>query len=164
MKVYFLNIIDSLQAIIEEPTTTAEDIKEMARIIGVGGLRTGNTYNNNTFNILISTGNIDLFDDSTVQKIMELNRLQNNQLDVAEGNRNIYFSLHNDYLKDYIDILETNQTLHNEIWKNVNAQKHAPIFVNLVGVHRHTVTRYIELTKEVVSSTEELIDILRDQK
>jgi len=160
----FLKGIDSLLAIIESHTTTAEDIKEIGRTFGLGGLRTQNTYNNNTFNILISTGNIDLFDDVIIQKIMELNRLQNDQLGVAEGNRNIYFNLYNNYISNYVIVLTENESLNNELWNKVDAQKQAPIFLNIIATQRHSVTRYIELTKEVISRTEELMDVLRAQE
>ena len=38
-----------------------------------------NTYNTNTFNLLISSGNIDLLDKQLREDIMELNRLQKYQ-------------------------------------------------------------------------------------
>ena len=41
------------------------------------GIRVTNIYNTNSFNLLISNGNIDLLDKSLRTKIMELNRLQN---------------------------------------------------------------------------------------
>jgi hypothetical protein len=158
----FLKRIDSLKAIIANPNTTVGDIKTMGKNVGVGGLRTLNTYNNNTFNILISSGNIDLFDENVIQKIMELNRLQNVETGVANGNRESYFSIYTNYLQRYVNSrFETSEAINNEIWDNIDSKEHASIYINAINVQRHSVTRYIELTKNVLTTTEELIKILK---
>lgn len=161
----FLNHSDSLIAIIKKPTTTVEDIKNMARTSGLIGLRTMNTYNTNTLNILTSTGNIDLFDDVIIQEIMELNRLQEFEIGVSNGNRDSYFGHYNSYNENYVgggDKL--NQTLAEQLWGNVDAVKHAPLYINALTINNHAVSRYIELTKDVLEKTEELLDILNAQK
>jgi len=161
-EVRFLNRIDSLITIIANPSTTVNDIKTLGKNSGVGGLRTLNTYNNNTFNILISTGNIDLFDEDVIQKIMELNRLQNVVTGVANGNRESYFSIYTNYLQRYVNSrYELIEAIRNEIWSNVDAEEHASIYINAINTQRHSVTRYIELTKDVLIKTEELIKTLK---
>jgi len=158
----FLKRIDSLKVIIADETTTVNDIKSMGKKLGVSGLRTLNTYNNNTFNILISSGNIDLFDEDVIQKIMQLNRLQNFQTDVANGNRESYFSLYSNYLQRYLgNYNEVNEAINNEVWDNVDAMEHACIYINAINIQRHSVTRYIELSNDVLIKTEELIKTLK---
>ena len=158
----FLKHIDSLKSIISEPTTTIDDIKMMGQNIGISGLRTLNTYNNNTYNILISSGNIDLFEEHVIQQIMELNRLQNTEIGVNEGNKRAYFSIYTNYLQKY-NRFEENETIKNEIWKNVNAIEHASIYVSAINTQRHSVTRYIEVTKDVLEKTEELLKTLKSR-
>ena len=155
-----LKLIDSLKSIISDPTTTANDIKMMGQNIGIGGLRTLNTYNNNTYNILISSGNIDLFEEHVIQQIMELNRLQNVEIGVTEGNTRSYFSIYSSYSQKY-NRFEENEAIKNEIWKNVNSIEHASIYVSAINLQGHSVTRYIELTKDVLKQTEELLKTLK---
>ena len=156
----FLKHIDSLKSIISDPTTTVNDIKMMGQNGGIWGLRTLNTYNNNTYRILIASGNIDLFEAQVIQQIMELNRLQNAEIGVTEGNKEAYFSIYTNYLEKY-NRFEENEAIKNEIWKNINAIEHASIYVSAINTQRHSVTRYIELTKDVLKITEELLKTLK---
>ncbi|WP_062052677.1 DUF6090 family protein [Sediminicola sp. YIK13] len=65
---YYTLGIDSIITYIESPLTTLLDIKNLAKNKPLTGLRTINQYNVNTFNILVSTGDISLFEDALVQK------------------------------------------------------------------------------------------------
>ena len=156
----FLTHIDSLKSIISDPTTTVNDIKMMGQNEGVTGLRTLNTYNNNTYRILIASGNIDLFEAQVIQQIMELNRLQNAEIGVTEGNRGAYFSIYTNYAGKYNSFGE-NEAIKKEVWKNINAIEHAAIYVSAINTQRHSVTRYLDLSKEVLKKTEELLQTLR---
>lgn len=158
---YFLKNVDSIIEIIERPNTTAEDLKRLAKSRPLTGLRIVNRYNVNTFNILISTGDIRLFEDDLVQKIMELNRLQNFEILVSEGNSNSYFNMYNSYLKEYVASTRTNSSLTDAIWDQRNALDHAPIYINTINIQKHCITRYIELSEEVVQKTEALLDLLK---
>jgi len=160
----YLKKLDSIVGIIEHPATTVNSIKELGKNVGIGGLRITNNYNTSTFNILISSGNIDLFEDHVIQKIMELNALQNFQLEVTSGNHETFFDLYNRYREKYLLSPDaSSETLNNELWDRVDAFEHAPIFINAIKVKEHAITRYISLTEEVVDKTEELIQILEDQ-
>ena len=134
----------------------------MGQTAGLIGLRTMNAYNTNTLNIITSTGKIDLFEDAIIQKIMELNRLQTYEIGVSSGNRDSYFSMYNSYEENYTFNDYGNSTIDNELWANVNAIKHASIYINCLNVHNHAVKRYIGLTKEIVAKTEELLNVLND--
>ncbi len=160
----FVKHSDSLLAVIKEPTTKAKDVKNMAQISGLIGLRTMNTYNTNTLNILTSTGNIDLFEDFIIQEIMELNRLQAFEIGVSNGNRNSYFSLYSSYKENYVLGEDINQALAEQLWGNVDPVKLAPHYINALLVNNHAINRYLGLTKEVLAKTEELLDILNAQK
>lgn len=160
----FLRHSDSLIAIINKPVTRVEDVKNMGRYAGLIGLRTMNTYNTNTLNILTSTGNIDLFEDFIIQEIMELTRLQSYEMGVSDGNRDSYFSQYNSYNENYTEDNDINKTLAEQLWENVDAVKHAPLYINALRSNNHAVTRYIILTKEVLAKTEDLLNILNAQK
>ena len=157
----YLKRIDSITEFVEKPTTTLEDIKLLGKNNGIMGLRTLNRYNVNTFNILVSTGNISLFEEELIQKIMELNRLQNFEINISEGNRDSYFSMYNSYLQKYIRTGRLNKNLINEIWNNVSAIEHASIYINTIQIQEHNINRYIELSQNVIVKTEELLEILK---
>ena len=158
----FLKLNDSLRVIFAKPTTTVNDIKQIGKKIGIKGLRTLNTYNDNTFKNLISSGNIDLFEQDLIQKIMNLNRSQNVEIEVSNGNRESYFRIYNNYLLRYIGRSgDINKTIKTELWKNVDATEFASIYINATNVNHHAVLRYIELTEDVLLNTKELIEILK---
>ena len=56
--------------------TTSEEFISLFKNKFGNGIRVINTYNTNSFNLLISSGNIDLLDKQFRESIMELNRLQ----------------------------------------------------------------------------------------
>lgn len=160
----FLQQSDSLVAFINNPETDVFDIKAYAKVKGLGGLRTLNSYNTNTYTLLVSTGNIDLFNDSIIQEIMELNRLQKLEIEISNGNTDIYFNELNSYHHYYVR--HANMQNHNmldEIWKDIDAVKHAPAFINTALVQNHAITRYVNLTKEVLIKTENLLNTLKSQ-
>ncbi len=157
---YQLRHLDSVLTFIQHPNTTAEDIKQLGKNDGLAGLRTINTYNDNTFNILKSTGNIALFNDTIIQTIMELNRLQFAAKGVADGNRSSYFNLYGSYSKLYVSEIEGNRSLEDDLWVQVDAQKHASLFISATRSRRHSISRFIELTNEVIAKTEELLGML----
>ena len=159
--IYFLKRIDSIIEFVTNPNTTLEDIKVLAKNKPITGLRTVNRYNVNTFNILVSTGDISLFEDALIQKIMELNRLQNFEIDISEGNRASYFEMYNSYLKQYIAANRSNKSVINEIWDNKSAVEHAPLYINTIQIQKHSIDRYIELTQIVIVKTEELLELLK---
>jgi hypothetical protein len=161
VNVSYLKHIDSITKFVENPTTTLEDIKLLGKSKGITGLRTLNRYNVNTFNILVSTGDISLFEENLIQKIMELNGLQNFEINISEGNRNSYFEMYNSYLQKYISADRLNNTLTNEIWDNISAIEHASMYVNTIQIQKHNINRYIELSQNVLVKTEELLEIMQ---
>ncbi|WP_332913849.1 hypothetical protein [Algoriphagus boritolerans] len=69
------------------------------------GLRVMNTYNDNTFNILISSGNIDLFSNEFTNDLMELSRLQKAEKNVSELNSVYFLEIQNTYQSEYYNPL-----------------------------------------------------------
>lgn len=115
------------------------------------GLRVVNSYNANTFNILISSGNIDLFSNDFTNELMELNRLQLAEKSVTELNKSLYFETYNNYNSLYIGLNTSfsNDKLEEILWKNQDGRKIIPIYINLLEQQRHTIIRYIEMTEGV---------------
>ncbi|MDT0557836.1 DUF6090 family protein [Ichthyenterobacterium sp. W332] len=119
------------------------------------GLRVNNTYNVNTFNILISSGNIDLFSNEFTNKLMELNRLQLAEIKVSEGNSASFFNGVANFREQFIDNRGLkNEALLESITSNYDHKKYISKYYNLLAAQEHTINRYIELTTRVKLQTE----------
>lgn len=126
------------------------------------GIRVTNVYNTNSFNLLISSGEIDLFDKDLREELMELNRLQTFEKTVQDGNKRL--------LLNYIENLGSkypiygspldNDTTTQLIWKNVNVDNLPRDIVNYLRQERYTIFRYTELTETVLQQTELVLNLL----
>ena len=126
------------------------------------GLRVINNYNDNTFGILISSGNIDLFSNNLTNELMELNRLQKSEKSVSEGNKNYFFETLNTYQsKYYLPNQINNRFLDTYLWKDKNLQDVITQFINMKQQQLHTVNRFIELTTLVLKKTEMILQELK---
>ena len=157
---------DSIIDFINQPGTGPKEIVFLAINQGIPGLRTMNTYNTNTFDLLISSGNIDLFSNSLTNQLMELNRLQNYEIGVSNGNRTSYFDIANKYREKFLanNSIENKELIEFAL-ENVNLVEHTPLFINMTNIRKHSVERYISITEEVKTKTEQLLQSLKiDQK
>ena len=126
------------------------------------GIRVTNVYNTNSFNLLISSGKIDLFDKDLRKELMELNRLQTFEKITQNGNK--------DLLLDYMQNLGNKypvignplnkNTTHQLLWKNVKVNDLPKDIVNHLNQERYTISRYIELTENVLQQTELVLNLL----
>jgi hypothetical protein len=124
-----------------------------------------NTYNTNTFNLLISSGNIDLLDKQLREDIMELNRLQKYQKEITTSNRDYFFSF-----MERISIKYPNsdnpfnpEGINELLWKGVNLDELPRDVTSYLGQRGYTIHRYIELTQNVLSKTEKILKQLKNQ-
>ncbi|OZV68055.1 DUF6090 family protein [Winogradskyella aurantia] len=125
------------------------------------GIRVINTYNTNTFNILTSSGNIDLFSNAFNNSLMELNRVQNAELEVSKLNSSFYLQLLSNLSTQY----PTDQThLYRAIIRktagNLDPNKFAVMYFNLLDHQRHTINRYLELSQIVMQHIQEMLQKL----
>ncbi|SEF84840.1 DUF6090 family protein [Algoriphagus boritolerans] len=129
------------------------------------GLRVMNTYNDNTFNILISSGNIDLFSNEFTNDLMELSRLQKAEKNVSELNSVYFLEIQNTYQSEYYNPLHLkNPQLKNILWENKKAKHAISQFINMKQQQLHTVNRYLELTTIVLKKSEEILEQLKNSK
>jgi len=126
------------------------------------GIRVINVYNTNSFNLLISSGKIDLFDKNLRKELMELNRLQTFEKTVQDGNRDLLMNLGLNLGSKYPNFENTlikNKT-HPLLWKNVKVNDLPKDFVNYLQQERYTISRYLELTDNVLQQTELVLNLL----
>ena len=126
------------------------------------GIRVTNVYNTNSFNLLISSGKIDLFDKDLRKELMELNRLQSFEKITQNGNKDLLLdymlNLGNKY--PVIGNPFNKNTTHQLLWKNVKVNDLPKDIVNHLNQERYTISRYIELTNNVLQQTELVLNLL----
>tara|TARA_R110001632_G_scaffold232735_1_gene374416 strand:- start:6658 stop:7398 length:741 start_codon:yes stop_codon:yes gene_type:complete len=159
-----LKDIDSVKTYLD---TTSIGMKELYLLLSTSdrrfGLRVLNTYNINTFNILISSGNIDLFSNYFTNELMELNRLQLAEKRVSEGNSNHFFESLTTMRNQYVDVDRLkNERLKKELTKNDDSNRYISLFINALLNQNHTVSRYLELTEKVNTKTKEVLQELEN--
>ena len=154
--------IDSALNFINNSTPNIDTIYHYIKKSTNSGLRVINNYNDNTFGILISSGNIDLFSNNFTNQLMELNRLQKSEKVVSDGNKNYFFETLNTYQSKYYLPNQINKSfLDTFLWKDKNVQDVITQFINMKQQQLHTVNRFIELTSLVLKKTEMILQELK---
>lgn len=157
--------IKKLIAVNKQPISTI--VKQIARSEYGFGLRVLVNFNNNTFNLLISSGAINLFSDQFVSDLMELNRLQLYEQEIAKGNQGFYF----DMVQAYIQNLPSgglssfvSESSLNQIWNQVDEEKLTVPYLNLLNFEDFALERQILLKTEIAERTNDLIISSKKEK
>lgn len=161
----FKQNIDSTITFINNATPNLDTIVFHIKNNFSQGLRVTNNYNDNTFNILISSGNIDLFSNEFTNDLMELNRLQKSEKSVSNGNReNFFLTLNNFRSKYYNPYYLNNPFLRDILWEDKDVKDCISLFINMKEQQQHTVNRYIELTTIVLKKSETILEQLKNNE
>jgi hypothetical protein len=126
------------------------------------GVRVTNVYNTNSFNLLISSGNIDLLDKNIRTELMELNRLQGFEQAVQNGNKDYLFKYMENIGLKYPNALGQSKSdvMYQSLWENINTEDLPRDLTNFLNQESYTISRYIKLTEEVLKQTEIVLKIL----
>ncbi len=161
--------IDSSLTFINNATPNLDAIVKHVQNEFNTGLRVINNYNDNTFGILISSGNIDLFSNKFTNELMELNRLQKSENSVSDGNKNYFFETLNMYQSKYYNPnsssnheLSNNEFLGTILWQDKNTNDLISQYLNMKLQQAHTINRYIELTDLVLKKSEDILNQLKN--
>jgi len=121
-------------------------------------LNTRFQYNRNTFNTLIATGNIDLFDEDLNEMLMTLISLQ----DLERENSNYYSEVYSTKISRYSDNFPVsghqNSNIVNLIWTHINEQNFASNFISLTDIKGYSHYRFITAIENVKEKTTLLIE------
>jgi hypothetical protein len=130
-----------------------------------GIMRFTNTYNTNSFNLLISSGNIDLLDKELREEIMELNRLQNFVSVVTIHNRDYFFKIVENLDIKYPSTANpfNTKTTNDLLWKGVNVDALPRDLTTYLGQFDYTINRYVQLTESVILQTEKVLHLLHQE-
>ena len=94
---------------------------------------------------------------------MELNRLQTFEKTVQNGNKSLLLDFMQNMGSKYPQYGSplSNNTTHQLLWKNVKVNDLPRDLVNYLGQERYTISRYLELTDDVLQQTELVLNLLQ---
>jgi len=113
-------------------------------------LNTRFQYHRNTFNTLVASGNIDLFDQEFNEKLQALISMQDQERENSNYYLNVYSSKVSRFSDDYPVSGRQNSNMINSIWADVDERKLASAFISLTdikGFAHYTFTQQIEKIK-----------------
>ncbi|MDT0559603.1 DUF6090 family protein [Ichthyenterobacterium sp. W332] len=147
-----------------EKTTFKTSDEVLSKLIGNLGLnyRTLNTYNTNTFNLLISGGNIDLLDKEFQEAIMELNRLQLHELKVSTVNRESFIAYSTNFRIKHPPLKLRNESLLKVLHKDIDTKQIPKDLYTLLERKGYGIIRYLELSNKVLKQTRLVLTLLED--
>jgi hypothetical protein len=129
----------------------------------VVGIRIINTYNTNSYDLLISSGNIVLLDKDLQESIMELNRLQDHEKEVTSFNRDYFSGFMSNYSLKY-PVETPNESLNQILWEGIETKGQSKDLIVYFDQERYTLTRFIELSERVLLQTELTLNLLEKNK
>ena len=138
--------------------TTIDTLTKIARTEFDPELNTRFQYNRNTFNTLIATGNIDLFDEDLNKKLMTLISLQDLERENSNYHSEVYANKISRYSDNYPVSGHQNSNVVNLIWANVNEQKFASYFISLTDIKGYAHYRFISAIENVKKKTTLLLE------
>ena len=106
---------------IYKPSSNIDTIIKIARNELDDGFRVIRDYSNNTFNTIISSGNINLLNKDLIDKLMDLNSIQEDQLKRFDSNLDTYKNVSTYYAQHFTYSNGPTGNIVDEIlWNNVN--------------------------------------------
>ncbi len=137
-----LKIHASLSERLSASNATFDTIIKIARYEFLPFFSPSNNLNFNTYNALISTGNLDLLQPSLRERIQKHNAEQIETLEVIELNFKLCAELGYKYTNDYpinFDFNAINGKQMNSVWEQINENK---LKTNLNGILTNKITNY----------------------
>jgi hypothetical protein len=144
-------------------TSPIDTLVKIARTEFNPELNTRFRYNRNTFNTLIATGNIDLFDEDLNEMLMTLISLQ----DLERENSNYYSEIYSTKISRYSDNYPVsrhqNSNIINDIWINIDEQKFASNFISVTDLKGYAHYRFVTAIENIKERTTHLLDQIDNQ-
>jgi hypothetical protein len=141
---------------IHNPTATIDTIIKMAKKEYDYSFIVKRDYANNTFNTIISSGNIELLDKELVDKLMDLNGLQIDQLERFYSHIDYYQNIMSDYMASFPIYSEVtkNDLVDRVIWNDINEKELIGKFTAGLGVRlfmfKNTISGHLRVKEKSI--------------
>jgi hypothetical protein len=131
-----LKILNNLKNRLQNPSANVDTLIQIARYEFDPNYIVAKRFNNNTFNSLISTGNIDLLDSWINEILLDLNTVQILAVDGIKSNYGVY----NNVFTEYISRYSHNNTImgkiegfiDDNIWESINENELSSDFSSIL--------------------------------
>ncbi len=121
--------------IYNQSSTTIDTIKKIAQFEFDSDYVVKRNYNNNTFNTIISSGNIELFNRDLINELMLLQNYQQDEINRSKNNLDQYDLISNTYLTRYPNLFNKrskNNYVEQLLWHNIDEVYFVGNFVALL--------------------------------
>ena len=141
---------------IHSTTATIDTIIKMAKKEYNYSFSVKRDYANNTFNTIISSGNIELFDKELVEMLMDLNSLQIDQLERFDSHIDYYQNIMSDFMASFPIYSEVtkNDLVDRIIWNDINEKELIGKFTAGLGIRlfmfKNTVSGHLRVKEKSV--------------
>lgn len=156
------NLTSFIDRIYNEPSTTIDTIQKIAQFEFYPDYFVKRDYNNNTFNTIISTGNIELFNRELINELMQLQNYQQDEIKRSKNNLAQYDLLSNTYITRYPTLVERpqNNIVHQLLWNKIDQKDFVGNFVALLDSKRFTFQGTLQGQKQVKNKSIEILNLI----
>ena len=158
-----LDSLNALRKFIHSNSATPDDFRKLFENFVTTNM-IDYEYNTNTYEVIIATGNIDLFDTQSIQMIMELKKSQNKAIrgfgamsDVYQ-NQLVQITQNFPVFSNYSMGIEAKKL----IWQTVDLEKLPMITDGITGLKRYNLEGFIIFNEYILLKTEKLIEHLEN--
>ncbi len=154
-----LKDLNILKNRLQNPQANIDTLIQIARYEFDPNYIVAKRFNNNTFNSLISTGNMDLMDSWVIETLLDLNNFQNLALDGIKSNYGVYNNVVTQYISRYSHNNNTMGKIEgfidDNIWESINENElssdFSSILLTKITMYRHI----LDFQNKVLISTRE---------
>ncbi len=155
--------IDSLVERIETSNHVLDTMQKIARYEFNSDIDIITSFNDETYQILINTGNIDLLDKILVKRLLKLKKIQELALSINDMNLDFYSKLTTDYSLKYSakDNSAFSDKSLDPIWEDLNEKEFITHFNALVAGKQTLGSNSLFICKPLSQATKLLLNELR---
>lgn len=131
-----LKILKNLKNRLQNPSANVDTLIQIARYEFDPNYIVAKRFNNNTFNSLISTGNIDLLDSWINENLLDLNTVQILAVDGIKSNYGVYNNVFTKYISRYSHnnaiMGKIEGFIDDNIWESINENELSSDFSSIL--------------------------------
>ncbi|WP_242157082.1 DUF6090 family protein [Aestuariivivens sediminis] len=143
-----------------QSSITIDTIKKIAQFEFDWHYYVKRDYNNNTFNTIISSGNIELFNRKLIDELMQLQNIQLDEINRSKNNLNQYDLLYSNYSTRYPTLSNSsykNNFVEHLLWNNIDEKDFIGNFVALLENKKFTFEETLGDQREVNEKSAEIL-------
>ncbi|WP_235299578.1 DUF6090 family protein [Portibacter marinus] len=147
-------------------STTIDTMEKIIKLEYDYAFKVKRDYANNTFNTIISSGNIELLDKELVEKLMDLNSLQIDQLERFRSNIEYYQSVMSMHMVHFPINVEVHEgdIIDQILWDNLDPKELVGTFVAALGVRKFMFENTTAAHTRIKEKSIEIINFIEEHK